>query len=99
MKKSMEKTVKKEDEMTAIKALSFLASEPERLGRFLSLTGLGPQTLRQAAREPAFLAQVLDYLCADEALLVTFAENAALKPEQIARARTSLAGPPPDGSV
>ena len=29
----------------AIEGLAFLASEPEELGRFLALVGLGPETL------------------------------------------------------
>ena len=41
-------------------------SEPERLGRFLALTGIGPPEFATAAREPGFLAGVLDHLAADE---------------------------------
>lgn len=80
-------------EEIAITALSFLASEPERLGRFLSLTGLGPHNLRQSAREPVFLGQVLAYLCSDEALLITFAQSAGLAPDAVAKAHVQLAGP------
>ncbi len=57
----------------AIAALTFIAQEPERLGRFLALSGIGPESLREAAREPDFLLGVLDYVVADEALLVEFA--------------------------
>ena len=49
-------------ETVAIQALSFLAQEPEQLERFLSLTGLTPDSLRDAAREPNFLLGVLDHL-------------------------------------
>ena len=80
-------------EEMAITALSFLASEPERLGRFLSLTGLGPHNLRQSAREPVFLGQVLAYLCSDEALLLAFAQSAGLAPDAVAKAHAQLAGP------
>jgi hypothetical protein len=31
--------------------LTFLASEPERLARFFILTGLSPDTIRQAVRD------------------------------------------------
>ena len=44
-------------EALAIAALTFIAEEPERLGRFLALTGIGPESLRAAAREPGFLAR------------------------------------------
>ena len=62
-------------ETVAIQALTFIAEEPERLGRFLALTGIGPESLRDAAREPNFLLGVLDHLAADEALLREFAKR------------------------
>ena len=40
-------------EKLAVEALSFLASDPERIGRFLALSGLGPGDLRRIAGEPA----------------------------------------------
>lgn len=79
----------------AIDALTFLAADTERLGRFLALTGIDPRTIRAAAREPGFLAGVLDHLLADEKLLLAFAETAGLGPEAVARARHHLAGPAP----
>ena len=60
-------------EMLAIQALSFIAEDPERLGRFLAITGLEAQSLRDAAREPNFLLGVLDHLAGDERLLTEFA--------------------------
>jgi hypothetical protein len=78
-------------EMTAISALAYLAAEPERLGRFLALSGLGPETIRTAARDPQFLAGVLDYIAGDEALLVDFAREAAIDPVDIGRAREIMA--------
>ena len=52
----------------AASALAFLAADPERLNRFLSLTGLGPHNLRDAAEDPAFRGSVLEYMLADEEL-------------------------------
>src|SRR3954466_16127457 len=52
--------------------LTFLASEPERLARFFILTGLSPDTIRQAAATPGFAAAVFDYLLNDEPLLRLF---------------------------
>ena len=77
----------------AVSALAFIATDSDRLSRFLSLTGLGPDNLRKAAANPAFLGSVLDYLIADEALLVEFAADASLKPEAVARAHAVLRGP------
>lgn len=86
-------TVDKADfthEALAIAALSFLASDPERLGRFLAVTGLGPETLRDAAARPGFLTAILDYLMSDETLLVAFAANAGIAPEAVTRAQARL---------
>jgi len=78
----------------AVAALSFIAGEPERLGRFLAVTGIGPESIRSAAREPDFLLGVLDYLASDEPLLIAFANENGFDPEHVARARDVLAGPP-----
>jgi len=78
----------------AVQALSFIAGEPERLGRFLAVTGIGPESIRAAAREPDFLLGVLDYLASDEPLLIAFATQNGFDPEHVARARDVLAGPP-----
>jgi len=80
----------------AIAALCFIAAEPERLGRFLALTGIGPESIREAAREPEFLLGVLDYLAADETLLLAFANQDGIDPEQVVQARAVLAAMPPD---
>lgn len=77
-------------EMLAVAALSFLAEEPERLGVFLSVTGIGPQAVREAANEPGFLAGVLEHILGDETLLLAFADSAGFDPADIARARQAL---------
>lgn len=79
-------------EDVAIRALGHIAADGERLARFLARTGIGPETLRQAAREPGFLAQVLDFIGEDDASLMAFAANEGLSPESVARARLALAG-------
>ncbi|MGH6838090.1 MAG: DUF3572 domain-containing protein [Methylocella sp.] len=81
-------------ETLAIEVLSFLAGNPGRLERFLALSGLGRESLRAAAREPGFLAAVLDHLAADETLLLAFAARAGHEPSLIARARDILSPPP-----
>ena len=79
----------------AVTALGFIAGDGERLGRFLAITGIGPESIRAAAREPDFLLGVLDYLVSDEPLLVAFAKENGFEPEHVARARDVLAGPLP----
>jgi hypothetical protein len=79
-------------EALAIQALSYIAADGERLGRFLSLTGIGPGEIRAAAREPGFLAGVLEYLAGDERLLTDFAKEAGHDPSTIEAARLALGG-------
>jgi hypothetical protein len=84
-------------EELAVAALAFLAADPEEIGRFLALTGIGPESLRHAAREPGFLLGVIDFVMADERLLVAFAERSDIDPEDVAHAREALAGVPREG--
>jgi hypothetical protein len=93
-----QRTINRADaEEMAVKALTFLAGDGERLARFLALTGLGPDTLRAAAGSPGFLAAVLDHVVADEALLTGLAEALGERPEAIVEARRALApAEPPD---
>lgn len=79
-------------EALAVAALSFLASEPEQLGRFLAVTGIGPERIREAARDRGFLAGVLDHFAGDEALLVAFSAQAGIDPAEIERARAAIGG-------
>ena len=74
-------------ETLAISALTFLAAEPDWLGRFLSLAGIGPANLRGAAADPAFLAGVLDFMLDNEGLLVAFAKHAGIPPGRIGEVR------------
>jgi hypothetical protein len=77
-------------EIVAVQALSFVASDPERLGIFLAETGIGPETLRSAAADPHFLARVLDFVLRDDATVKAFAAASELDPATIAAAREVL---------
>lgn len=79
-------------ENTAIQALGFLAGDHELMTRFLRLTGIEPENIRLAAREPAFLAGVLTFLMQDERLLTRFASENDLRVEAVAKAHRTLAG-------
>ena len=76
----------------AIQALAFIANDGERLGRFLAVTGIGPAEIRAAAREPVFLAGVLEYMASDDRLIAAFAAENNLNPADIDRSRVALAG-------
>ena len=79
-------------EILAIQALAYLADEPERLGGFLAASGLSGYDLRDAARQPDFLAGVLEHMLGDESLLIAFAQSAGLDPADVARASKALGG-------
>lgn len=85
---------RKDAEALAIQALTFIAGDGERLGRFLAVTGIGPDEIRDAAREPGFLGGVLDYIVSDERLIADFVSEADLDPADIERGRAMLAGNP-----
>jgi len=92
MEKPLTSTSRKAAETLAIQALSFIAADPDRLGRFLAATGIGPDDIRTAAHEPLFLAGVLDHITADETLLLGFAADVKSDPRAIVRAQNALSG-------
>jgi hypothetical protein len=77
-------------EIVAIQALTFIADEPERLARFLDMTGIEASQIRSAARDPGFLAGVLEHMLGDESLLIAFASSAGIDPAEVANARGAL---------
>ncbi len=79
-------------EALALKALAWLAADPDGLARFLAETGLDGAGLRAAAALPETLAGVLDHLLADEARLVAFCSETGIDPALPARARRLLPG-------
>jgi hypothetical protein len=92
MKLSLSLTQEAAEEL-AIQALTFIAGDSERLGRFLAITGIGPAQIRAAAQEPGFLIGVLDHLAGDERLLSAFAAETGVDPAQIGKALAALGGP------
>jgi hypothetical protein len=80
-------------EIVAIQALSFIAGDPERLGTFLAESGIGPETLRNAAADPHFLKHVLDFVLRDDSTVKAFASASQLHPTNVAAARQALGDP------
>ena len=83
-------------ETFALKALAFLAGEAESLGRFLALSGLDPQDLRERVDDPLLLAAVLDFLLQDDELLSAFAQREGMDAKIIHTARRALPGAAPE---
>lgn len=78
-------------EMVAIKALTFIAADPDRLERFLQLTGTQPGTLRRAAETPGFLSGVMQHVVGWEPWLLEFAAFAEMTPADVVSAADRLA--------
>ncbi|MDQ2704064.1 MAG: DUF3572 domain-containing protein [Pseudomonadota bacterium] len=74
----------------AITALAFVAADPELLPRFLAITGIEANSIRQAAREPGFLAGVLQFIAAHEPTLMRFSEESGIPPQQVSAALRAL---------
>jgi hypothetical protein len=79
-------------EEIGLAALGFLAEDPGRLGRFLSLSGMEPGQLSAQAGEPHMQAALLDHILSDETLLLVFTTEKRFEPELIAPAQAMLAG-------
>jgi hypothetical protein len=79
-------------ETLALKALGFLAAENDAFERFLRLSGVNLQDLRERAADPLILAAVLDFILTDDALVVGLCDREALNPRLIQDARRVLPG-------
>ena len=77
-------------EALAIRALGFVAADPELLPRFLAISGIEAGSIRQAAREPGFLAGVLQFIAAHEPTLMRFSEETGVPPQQVSAALRAL---------
>jgi hypothetical protein len=74
----------------ALAALAATLGGDRRAQRFLDLTGIGTDELRQRAGEPELLAALLRFLEAHEPDLIEVADALGVKPEQLVEARRTL---------
>ena len=84
-------------EEMAAHSLAFLTSDPLRLNRFLTESGMDPQQLALSLTDgsSAILAAALDHIVCDESLLLVFASDIRRKPEEVVNAHALLQGPAP----
>jgi hypothetical protein len=87
------KLSKDEAEALALQVLAFLLSDSKQISRFLALTGVAPQDLRNVAASRDLQAATLEYLLSDEGLLLTFCQEAGVDPATVAPAQILLTGP------
>ena len=79
-------------EILALEGLGWLAGDEGGLARFLELSGLDQGDLRAQAGSHEMHVAVLDFLLANEDLLLKFCESAATEPRQLHLARHRLGG-------
>ncbi|MEO1536797.1 MAG: DUF3572 domain-containing protein [Pseudomonadota bacterium] len=79
-------------ELLAIEVLSWLVGNEELLPVFLGSTGASEGDLRERARDPEFLASVLDFLLMDDTWVQAFCTSADYAYDFPIRARAALPG-------
>jgi hypothetical protein len=83
-------SMREQAEAIAVRALGFVAADPELLPRFLAITGIEASSIRRAAAEPGFLAGVLQFILAHEPTLIRFSEETGTPPESVGKALKAL---------
>ena len=73
-----------------VQLIVFLAQNEARFERFVSLTGLGIEDIRQRHTEPVFQALILDYALQDQSLVLEFTASQELRPDALLKLRHSL---------
>jgi Protein of unknown function (DUF3572) len=76
----------------ALKGLAYLVNSEPELNRFLELSGLDRDSLRHRADDPDFLVAVLDFMLANEAVLVGFCDDTSVDARTVHVARHVLSG-------
>lgn len=79
-------------QIIALRALGWLAGDEERLGTFMTQTGIALDDLCDAADEPTLLAAIVDHILADERMVLDFAAEAGLPPRTLSEIRMALPG-------
>jgi hypothetical protein len=77
-------------EILGLEALTWLVSEPDALARFLAASGVSGAELREVAGSPELTLAILDFLLANEPLLLAFCETSGSDVASLHRARRVL---------
>ncbi len=84
-------------ETIAVEIFNFIVADVDRIIRFLNITGLQPETIRESARSAHFLQGVLDYAIKDDELLRTIHKELGIWPATILAASEHLTPEPKGG--
>lgn len=74
----------------ALAALGWVLEDEDRAARFLSLTGLDPDSLRASLGDRSVQASVIEFLANYEPDMIRCAEALAVTPEELAQAGREL---------
>jgi hypothetical protein len=74
----------------ALAALAATLGDPRRAQRFIDLTGIGTEELRERVGDPALLAGVIRFLEAHEPDLIAVSGELGVKPDLLVQARREL---------
>jgi len=81
------------DENLGLAALTYIIADEEIASRFFAETGLGPDSLAEAAQSPGFFGFILEFICSSDEFVLGLAAQHNLRPETIVAAQARLAGP------
>ena len=76
----------------ALNALAFIIADENLQDRFLELSGMSPDEMKERLLETEFLASILEFLVSHEPDLISYADSTSERPEQIVRAWRALGG-------
>ncbi len=79
-------------EIIALKALGYIVSDDVLRDRFVALTGLDSDTLRESLDQPGTFASILEFLVSHEPDLIAAAEAQDISPDMIVKAWRALGG-------
>ncbi|GAK33084.1 hypothetical protein JCM17846_31940 [Iodidimonas nitroreducens] len=77
----------------ALQALAFILADETLRGRFLDLSGITADQIRDQVQDPDFLCAVLDFLLANEKDLLAFTQETGIDATAPGLARHGLHGP------
>lgn len=77
----------------AISGLNYIAGDENELSRFVTLTGVELDSIREIAGTNDFMCAVLDYFLGNEPTLLAFSAHSSVEAQDILKAKIALSGP------
>ncbi len=84
--------INSDSSIIALQLIAFIVSDDERLDRFTALSGIGLSDLQDGAQDQVFLGFMFDYALQDEALILEFAREHEIPPQNLVNARRHFPG-------